>query len=82
MGVGAAVTVRDMDVTAETIGIYSCRVTEVSAHTSLEAIDNNEGMFFNRTTQHKIRQKLNQKCNHASFEAKKATIIDKRWLNG
>jgi hypothetical protein len=38
-----------MDVTAETIGIYWCRVTEVAAHTSLEAISSNEDTRFNNT---------------------------------
>ncbi|WP_190273191.1 hypothetical protein [Shewanella sediminis] len=44
-------TVRDMDVTAETIGIYSCRVTEVSAHPLAgQALDNHEGKTFNHVS--------------------------------
>ncbi|GGI80067.1 hypothetical protein GCM10007978_17350 [Shewanella hanedai] len=54
------------DVTAETIGIYSCRVTEVAAHTPLEAIDDNEGATSNDQTQYQMSQ--TRKCNQPSFE--------------
>lgn len=46
-GVDAAVSFDFKDDSAELIGTYSQRLAEVAAHSSLEAISNNEGTSFN-----------------------------------
>ncbi|QXP45019.1 hypothetical protein FM038_26030 [Shewanella eurypsychrophilus] len=45
-GVDAAVTVGGMDAAVEAIGIYLRRVTEVTAHTPLEAINISNVMHY------------------------------------
>ena len=50
-----------MDAAVKLIGIYSQRLAEVSAHTSLEAIGNHEGTTLSNQTQYPLSQKLSQK---------------------
>jgi hypothetical protein len=50
-----------MVVTAEATGIYWCRVTEVVAHTLLEAINNHEDTTFKYTTKYQTSRKLYKK---------------------
>jgi hypothetical protein len=55
------VAVDSKDAVVELTRMYLQRVTEVVAHTTLEAIDNSEGTPLKHSSKYQTGQKLNQK---------------------